>query len=127
MLVSQEFPSRFLSGDEINGHVVPVTIKEVKKETVKENPKDPQSKDVPVFIVYFEGKERGVKLNKTRANEIKSVTGADDTDHWVGQKVFLYTKPQRAFGELYNVIHIRGSQEDTGYTGNGEGEYISAD
>lgn len=101
--ISSEFPSRFLSGDEINGHVVPVVISSVKKEIVNEG----TPKQEEVLVVYFEGKERGMRLNKTRANEIKDITGSDDTDMWKGKKAALYTRPQNAFGELHNVLHVK--------------------
>lgn len=106
--ISQEFPSRFLSGDEINGSVVPVTIREAKKETVNAGTKDEEQ----VLVIYFEGKDRGVRLNKTRSNEIKSALGGlDDTDQWVGQRVALYSEKMKAFGEWHNVLHFKASDE----------------
>lgn len=103
--MSQEFPSRFLSGDEINGSIVPVTIKEVKREKVKEGTKDEDE----VLVVYFEGKERGVVLKKTRANELTKITGSDDSDDWTGKKVAMYTQKKKAFGDLVNVIHFKNA------------------
>lgn len=102
--VSQVFPSRFLSGDEIMSAQVPVVIKKVESEVVK-NFKT--NKEEQVYVIYFEGKERGVRLGKTRANEVKDITGLDDMDDWKGQKVTLYTEPMRAFGEVFNVIHFK--------------------
>lgn len=109
-IISQEFPSRFLSGDEVNGKVVPVTIREVKQEKVKEGTKDEDQ----VLVVYFEGKERGVVLKKLRANELKSLTGSDDTDDWKGKKVDMFTMKKKAFGDIVNVIHFRahGAEPD---------------
>ncbi len=110
--VSQVFPSRFLSGDEIMSAQVPVVIKKVESEVVK-NFKT--NKEEQVYVIYFEGKERGVRLGKTRANEVKDITGLDDMDDWKGQKVTLYTEPMRAFGEVFNVIHFKSKVDDNAH------------
>lgn len=107
MKVSEVFPSYFLSGDEIIGKNVAVKIKEVKTEMIKVRPDKPEEE---VISIYFEDKKRGVRLNKTRAKEIARVHG-DDMDQWTGKEVLMYTEREKAFGELYNVIHF--SKVDT--------------
>lgn len=104
MKVSEEFPSYFLSGDEVNGHEVPVAIKEVKKEMVPTRPGKP---DEEVISVYFQDKKRGMRLNKTRAKEIRAITGEDDMEKWIGTQIILYTEKQNAFGEWHNVLHCK--------------------
>lgn len=118
MKVSEEFPSYFLSGDEISGKEVPVVIKEVKKETVPTK----QGKQEEVIAIYFEDKKRGVRLNRTRAKEISRLYG-DDMDAWKGKSVLLFTRQQRAFGDVHNVIHMKGPDE----TGDNEFPTIQAD
>lgn len=120
--VSKEFPSRFVSGDEIGKAVVPVKIVNVKQETVNAG----TEKEEQVLVVYFEGKERGVKLNKTRAKEIKDITGSDDTDGWMGKSMFMKTVPQKAFGDWENVIHFVVEPGTTSTDESGE-EVINAD
>lgn len=100
--VSKEFPNRFVSGDEIGKAIVPVKIVTTKQEVVNAGTKEEDK----VLVVYFEGKERGVRLNKTRANEIKDIVGSDDTDDWVGKEMFMKAEPQKAFGEWVNAIHF---------------------
>jgi len=102
--ILKEFPTRFLSGDEIVGKAVEVTIREVRKEKVyspKNNKKD------EVLVIYFEGKERGVCIKKQRAKELMLITGSDDTDKWKGKKACMFTEPKEAFGKTQNVIHFR--------------------
>ncbi len=102
--ILKEFPTRFLSGDEIVGKSVDVTIREVRKEKVyspKNNKKD------EVLVIYFEGKDRGVCIKKQRAKELVSLTGSDDTDKWKSKKVNLFTEKKEAFGRTQNVIHFR--------------------
>lgn len=105
MKVSEEFPSYFLSGDEVMGHEVPVIIKEVKKELVPTRPGKP---DEEVIAIYFDDKKRGMRLNKTRAKEIRAITGNDDMEMWIGKKVILYAKSEKAFGEIVSVLHVKG-------------------
>lgn len=100
--ISKEFPNRFVSGDEIGKAIVPIKIASVKQEVVNAGTKDEEK----VLVVYFDGKDRGVRLNKTRANEIKAVTGSDDTDSWINKSMFMKSTPQKAFGEWVNVIHF---------------------
>jgi hypothetical protein len=106
MKVSEEFPSFYLSGDEVNGHDVPVTIQKVVKEEVPTRPGKPAEE---VLAVYFEGKKRGMRLNRTRAKEIRGITGLDDMDQWAGQKIVLYTEKQKAFGDIHNVLHCKAT------------------
>lgn len=106
--VSEEFPSRFLSGDEIAGKEIPVKIREIKAEAVQTKP----GVEEDFLVVYFEGKQRGVKLGKRgetskRAKELRKITGSDDTDGWVGHQVILYTESQKGFGDMLNVIHFK--------------------
>jgi hypothetical protein len=103
--ISEYFPSRFLSGDEIKNRIVPVVISKVVEEMVPE--KKGSTKEEPTLVVYFEGKDRGVSLNKTRAKEIRKITGEDDVATWPGKQVALYTQPEKAFGEIWNVIHFK--------------------
>ena len=40
-------------------------------------------------VVYFEGKDKGLVLNKTNSNTI-STTYGDETDDWVGMEIVLF-------------------------------------
>jgi len=103
-LISKEFPTRFLSGDEVGTKTSDLIIKEVRKEKAR-NPKT--MKEENVLVVYFDGKDRGVLLGKERAMELKSITGSDDTDKWKGKTVRIHTKTKRIKGETKNILHFR--------------------
>ena len=104
--ILKEFPTRFLSGEEVLGVAVDLVIKEVKKEMAYS---PTTKKKEPVIVVYFEGKERGVRLGKERATELKEVTGSDNTDNWIGKKVCMFTQKKEAFKKVLSVIHFRAS------------------
>ena len=104
-IISKEYPSRFIRGDEVVEHApFPLTIKDVKKEQYfsrKTNKKE------QTLVVYFKEKERGVALGKQRAQDLSTACASDDTDAWKGQKITLYIEKKEAFGKTLNVIHFK--------------------
>src|SRR3990167_4142855 len=98
--ISQEFPSRFLNGNEVGSTQVPLVIKTIKKEKIFSQK---TNKSENTLVVYFEGKDRGVCLGKTRAYDIAKLYG-EDTDGWIGKNICLYTEKKDAFGKTLNVI-----------------------
>ena len=100
MKLSQVFPSKYLKADDLLGREVTVAIANCTMEKLDEDNK---------LVVYFVGKEKGLVCNKTNADRIAHYYG-DDTDMWKNKLVTVYTKKQKAFGEIYNVIHFRGEK-----------------
>lgn len=104
-LISKEFPSRFLSADEITGLSVDLVIKDIKRENAFNRFKT--NKEEPVLVAYFEGKDRGIRLGKERAMELKEITGSEDTDKWKGCKVNVFTQKKNIQKKSVNVLHFR--------------------
>lgn len=80
MRISAAFPSEYLKAADLQGKRVTVIVERVEMRTVGDDHKP---------VLFFEGKEKGVVLNKTNANTIATVYG-DDTDDWVGGEIILY-------------------------------------
>lgn len=59
-----------------------VTISDVKMEKVGDDTKP---------VLYFDGKEKGLALNKTNTNALIDILSTDESDAWIGRKVCLYT------------------------------------
>ena len=68
MRVSQAFPSNYLKAADLQGRNVPVTMNRVEMEDIGGDHKP---------VVYFNGKDKGVVLNKTNANNIAQLYGDD--------------------------------------------------
>jgi hypothetical protein len=83
MRESDVFPSKYLTGAEIDGREVPVVIGSVVQEEVG------MDKD-KLAVVYFQKHEKGVVLNKTNWRNLAYAYG-DDSDDWAGQPAVLYT------------------------------------
>jgi hypothetical protein len=107
--VKNEFPSRFLKGEEITGKEVPVTIREVRRENVFSPQKN---KKEAVLVVYFQGKEKGVILKKQRALDLKTLSGSDDTDGWIGQTFRMFTEKKKTGEGVVDVIRFKDASPD---------------
>jgi len=98
--INQAFPSKFLKAADLGGHEVPVTIKGVQFEPVGQ---DKEMKPV----LYFEGKQRGLVLNKTNANKIIEITGSALTEDWRGHRIKLYPTETQFGGDMVDCIRVR--------------------
>ena len=80
MRISSAFPSPYLKAADLQGRRVPVKISRVEMQEFTDEVKP---------VVYFEGKPKGLVLNKTNANTISAAYG-DETEDWEGKETVLY-------------------------------------
>ena len=66
MRVSAAFPSPYLKASDLQGRRIPVKILRVEMQELGDELKP---------VVYFEGKAKGLVLNKTNANTISAAKG----------------------------------------------------
>ena len=97
MKISSAFPSEYLKASDLQGHAVPVKMSHVTMVDLNGEPKP---------VLHFQGKERGMILNKTNANKITEMFG-DDTDDWEGGEVILYEAMVDFQGKTVPAIRIR--------------------
>jgi hypothetical protein len=97
--VSEEFPSKYFKASDLNGGQPTLKIDSVVKEEVgKEGDRK--------MVVYFQGKQKGLVLNKINSNTLAYKLG-DDTDEWVGQFVQLYSEPVFFQGQTTEGLRVR--------------------
>jgi hypothetical protein len=99
MKVSEEFPSKYLKASDLNGSQPTLKIESVLKEEVG---RDNQQK----MVTYFEGRQKGLVLNKTNSNTLTYKFG-DDTDEWIGKSVQLYSEPVYFQGKTTDGLRVR--------------------
>lgn len=58
------------------------------------------------LVLKFQGKEKGLALNKTNATTIAAAYGPD-SDHWTGKKIFLYSTKVDFGGQMVDAIRVR--------------------
>jgi hypothetical protein len=98
--INDAFPSNFLKASDLGGKEVIVTIREVKFEAVG------REREMKA-VVYFEGKEKGIVLNKTNAKKIIEISGAAMTEEWPGTKVKIYPTETEFGGETVDCIRVK--------------------
>ncbi len=97
MRISAAFPSDYLKAVDLQGRSITVTMARVDMQDLNGDPKP---------ILYFQGKERGLVLNKTNANKIAEIYG-DDTDNWIGEEIILYEAMVEFQGKTVAAIRVR--------------------
>jgi len=97
MKVGEAFTGAYLKADTFKGKRVTVTCDHVALEKVGEGDKP---------VLYFQGKDMGLVLNKTNANMIAEIAGDDEMDNWKGVKVVLYAAKTDFQGKRVDCIRV---------------------
>lgn len=97
MKISSAFPSQYLRASDLQDRPVRVIMDRVAIEEIGSEAKP---------ILYFRGKEKGLVLNKTNANNIAARYG-DDTDGWVDGEIELFPTLVDYQGKSVDAIRIR--------------------
>ena len=97
MKISTAFPSTYLKAADLDGRNIGVTMDYVRMEDIGGDHKP---------VLYFEGKEKGMVLNKTNANNIMTVYG-DDTDDWHGGELTLFSAMVDFQGRSVEAIRVK--------------------
>lgn len=101
MRVELMFPSKYLKEADLQGRKVKVTIAKVQIDELQMTGGHKEKKPV----VYLQGKEKMLVLNKTNALAIASLYG-NDTDAWVGKQIVLRPAKDRFQGNMVACIRI---------------------
>lgn len=100
MKISEAFASKYLKAADLQGQRVSLTINHVMEENVGKEDK-PDHKPV----AYFIGHQKGLALNKTNGEQVAAMYG-DDTDHWQGKQIELFTQKVPFNGQMVDAIRI---------------------
>ena len=100
MNLSDAYPSRFLSAEDLNGQDVTVTIASVSLERIGQG-KDAADK----LVIGFSGKKKFFVANKTNAKTIAKLHG-DETDAWVGQRITLGPRDVEFQGDMVTALRV---------------------
>ena len=132
MKLTEMFPKRFATGEDLQGKAVTLTVQGVNSEKMRPQRNAPE---VDRWVLYFKETKKGVILSRTLAYQIASILGSDDTDRWIGKRIMLYPQPMNVAGKQVVAIRARAaengikfvqdgsapakrvSEEEAGYTG----------
>lgn len=104
MKMSEAFPSSFLKASDLGGAMVTVTIGTVTMEKVSESEEKP--------CIHFDGKDKGLILNKTNAAVLVNAYG-DESNHWTGKPIQLFSAQVSFQGRMVDAIRVRIPQQQT--------------
>jgi hypothetical protein len=117
MRIGAAFPSKYLKAADLPAdRHVSVVIDHVTVENVagNDNPDDEKP------VLYFQGKQKGMVLNKTNATTISNAYG-DETDAWSGQPILLYVTDVAFQGKMVPSIRVKVDRAAGRATGTGNG------
>lgn len=103
MRISEEFSGSWLKAIDLRGHHITVVISAVKREEIGQG-EDREFKPV----VYFEGKDKGLVLNKTNGTTIAELLG-DDTDNWTGHAIVLYPTKVQFGSKMVDAVRVEAA------------------
>jgi hypothetical protein len=106
--INDSFPSKYLKASDIEGNPI-VTIASIRFEEVGKD------KDMRP-IMYFQGEDKGIVLNKTNATNISKLYG-DETDDWRGKEVMLGTTFVDFNGQSVEAIRVYPPKRSTAKPG----------
>jgi len=104
--INSAFPSKFLAAADLNDRAVNVTISGVKMEGVGQ-----AQEQKPV--VYFQGKKKGLVLNKTNTKRIIGLVGSAETKEWIGKGIQIFPTETEYQGETVDCIRVRAVKAET--------------
>jgi hypothetical protein len=97
--INSMFPSKYLKADDLGQHRPIVTISHVKlAEVGQDGEKKP--------VCFFEGKGKGLVLNKVNAETIAGLVGSFDIDDWPGHRIRLYATKVEFGGKRVPGIRV---------------------
>jgi hypothetical protein len=100
--INDSFPSAYIKASDLQGRSVIVTINRVEFEPVG------QKREMKP-ILYFDGKDKGLVLNKTNANKIISITGSTLTEDWAGQSIIIYPTETSFQGDTVECVRVKSA------------------
>jgi len=103
MDINGVFPSKYLKAADLQGRDVQVVMANVRIEDIGDGDKP---------VLYFQGKEKGLVLNKTNANNIAILYGSE-TNNWIGKPVTLYSAWVDFQGRSVEAIRVRPANGQT--------------
>ena len=98
MQISSAFPSNYVKAADLKGNNVIVVMARVEMEKIGNDEKP---------VLYFQGKDKGLVLNRTNSNNISLLYG-DDTDDWAGREIVLFPAMVDFQGKTVEAIRVRG-------------------
>lgn len=101
--IHEMLESKFLKKEDVGAGAL-FTIESIIQKNVAKEGSDPELK----WCLTFSDSDKPMVLNSTNIQLCQQIFGSDDTDHWVGHQIVLYTDPNVSFqGKVIGGIRVR--------------------
>jgi len=107
MKLSDMYPRRYATGEDLQGKAITLTIEKISREKMHPQPNSPE---VEKWVAYFKEARKGVVLNRTVAYQIAEFLGSEETDDWTGKRITLYPQPMTVAGRKVTAIRARAAK-----------------
>lgn len=97
MNINQAFPSNYLKASDLGGKEHTVKVGSVEMHTLGDEEKP---------VLMFQGKQKGMVLNKTNATILSDAFGPE-TDAWAGEEIILYSAKVQFQSRMVDGLRIR--------------------
>ena len=97
------FPSKYLCAEDLRGKPIAVTIESVKQESVRMEDNGEEVK----WMMRFVGAKKALIVNQTNAEAIVNVTGKENAEGWVGEKITLFPTRCLCYGQMVDCIRVQ--------------------
>ena len=99
--INDLYPSKYLKASDLQGREFHLVINNIQVETLGTGDRAQQKP-----VIYFQGAQKGMALNRSNADEIANVYGLD-TDAWIGKRITLYPSTTRFANQVVPCIKVR--------------------
>ena len=96
MNINDVFPSNFLKASDLNGRKLKLIIASIEMTDIGSDKKP---------VIFFEGKQKGLVLNKTKASVLASIW-SPETNGWIGKEVAIYPTKVQFQGQTVDSIGV---------------------
>ena len=100
--LSEAFPSKYLKAIDLENQEAIATISKVTSEVLENDGKKEEK-----AVVYFEGFDKGLVLNKTNGLSIAEIAGSEVFESWPGACICLFTMPVQFGSKLVEAIRVK--------------------
>jgi hypothetical protein len=104
--VNEMFPNRYVTGADLQGRAVTVTIKSIEAQKMRPNQASPE---VERYVLYTVEGKKGVILSKVLATQIAKAVGSDDTKDWAGKRITFFPEAMTVAGQPRTAIRARAA------------------
>lgn len=107
--ITDMFPSRYIKADDVknaDGGELELTITGIDSAELPVEGGAPEVK----YVLGFRDYDRGLILNRTRADELDDLFKSDVAEDWIGKRIRLHVVPVKYQGRKLDGIRIKAAR-----------------